>query len=352
MGVVEKIKREAKREEGGAVLTERLDYQFAWGIQRMLALHVTGQSYAFLFESHDDILELDHEATPRKIVFYQVKTRKSGNWTVGRFTERKKVKDGDGLGASVAGKMFDNIRRFSTCIDRAVMVTNMPMPKLSSDVGEHCLTTLDKESWKELGAAMSAEDAAFVAATHLPYYHLNYTPLHFDNAHHTVVGQVADVLFKRTGSERGAKTFFDALSGECRRKAKPQPAVRTLTEFDAAHVLKRSDVESFLAVHGEYTSPSWANVAPFLQPLGFVRVTAIMKAWDRYEIDRRTRWETLRHVAPKIAAAIEPIFDGRQDFILALQEAVVEVQDVVHAWSPSADEATITAMILYEYQRQ
>ncbi|MBB5256010.1 dsDNA nuclease domain-containing protein [Rhizobium leguminosarum] len=352
MGVVEKIKQQAKREEGGAVLTERLDYQYAWGIQRMLALHLTDQSYAFLFESHDDILELDHEATPKKVVFYQVKTRKSGNWTVSRFTERRKEKDGGGPGASVAGKMFDNIRRFSTCIDRAVMVTNMPMPKLSLDVGEHCLTTLDKDSLKELGVAMSAEDAAFVVATHLPYYHLHYSPLHFDNAHHTVVGQVADVLFKRTGSERGAKTFFDALSGECRRKAKPQPAVRTLAEFDAAHVLKRSDVESFLGVHGEHTAPSWANVAPFLQPLGFVRVTAIMKAWDRYEIERRTRWETLRHVAPKLASAIEPIFNGRHDFTVALQEAVVEVRDVVRAWSPTADDAAIAAMILYEYQRQ
>ncbi len=351
MGVVENIQKEAKREEGGAVLIERLDYQYAWGIQRILALHALGQPYAFLFESHDDILELDHEATPSKVVFYQVKTRKSGNWTVSRFTERKKAKDGGGLSASVAGKMFDNIKRFSTCIDRAVMVTNMPMPKLSLDVGEHCMTKLDKDALRELSVAMQAEDPTFVMATHLSFYHLNYSPLHFDNAHHTVVGQVADVLFKRTGSERGAKTFFDALSGECRRKAKPQPAVRTLTEFDAAHVLRRSDVESFLDVHGEHTAPSWTNVAPFLQPLGFVKVTAIMKAWNRYEIDRRTRWETLRHVAPKIASAIEPIFNGRHDFSIALQESVAEVRDVVHAWSPTADDDTITAMILYEYQR-
>lgn len=125
-----------------------------------------------------------------------------------------------------------------------------------------------------------------------------------------------------------------------------------MTGFDAAHVLKRSDVESFLGIHGEHTAPSWANVAPFLQPLGFVRVTAIMKAWDRYEIERRTRWETLRHVAPKISTAIEPIFNGRHDFVVALQEAVVEVRDVVQAWSPIADDAAITAMILYEYQRQ
>jgi len=352
MGVVEQLKESAKREDGGAVLTERLDYQFAWGIQRILDLHLAGQSYAFLFESHDDILELDHEATPSKVIFYQVKTRKSGNWTITRLTERKKSKDSGTLSSSIAGKMFDNIRRFSTCIERAVMVTNMPMPKLSSEVGEYCLTTLDKEAREEFGTAMNAEDAAFVMATHLPYYHLNYSPLHFDNAHHTVVGQIADVLFKRTGSERGAKTFFDALSGECRRKAKPQPAVRTLTEFDAAHVLKRSDVESFLDVHGEQTAPSWANVAPFLQPMGFVKVTSIMKAWERYGVERRIRWETVRHVAPKIAAAIEPIFNGHHDFTIALQEAVAEVRDVVLAWSPTADEATITAMILYEYQRQ
>lgn len=75
MGVVEKLKESSKREEGGAVLNERLDYQFAWGIQRILALHAQEKSYAFLFESHDDILELDHEDTPTKVVFYQVKTR-------------------------------------------------------------------------------------------------------------------------------------------------------------------------------------------------------------------------------------------------------------------------------------
>ncbi|WP_338893836.1 dsDNA nuclease domain-containing protein [Sinorhizobium meliloti] len=352
MGVVEKLKESSKREEGGAVLNERLDYQFAWGIQRILALHAQEKSYAFLFESHDDILELDHEDTPTKVVFYQVKTRKRGNWTVSRFTEREKSKGKGVVGASIAGKMFDNIKRFSTSVERVVMVTNMPMPKLSSEVGEYCLTGLDKDSVKELGAAMNAEDAAFVIAMHLPYYHVNYSPLHFDNAHHTVVGQVADVLFKRTGSERGAKTFFDALSGECRRKAKPQPAARSLAEFDAAHILKRSDVESFLEVHGEQTAPNWANVAPFLVPLGFVKVTAIMKAWERYRIERRTRWETIRHVAPRISASIGPIFAGRQDFIAALQDAVAEVRDIVSAWSPTADEAMITAMILYEYQHR
>jgi hypothetical protein len=313
---------------------------------------VAERPYAFLFESHDDILELDHEVTPRMVIFYQVKTRKSGNWTISRFTERKKRRDSKTLDASVAGKMFDNIKRFSTCIDRAVMVTNMPMPKLSSDVGEYCLTTLDQASLTEFSAAMSAEDAAFVTTKHLPYYHLNYSPLHFDNAHHTVVGQVADVLFKRTGSERGAKTFFDALSGECRRKAKPQPAVRTPAEFDAAHVLKRSDVESFLDVHGEHMAPSWTNVVPFLLPIGFARVTAISKAWAGYEVERRIRWQTLRHVAPKIAAAIEPFFNGRHDFIIALHEAVAEVRDVVLAWSPAADDDTIAAMVLYEYQRR
>ncbi len=349
MGVVKKLKESPKREAGGAILNERLDYQYAWGIQRILALHAQDKSYAFLFESHEDILELDHESTPSRVVFYQVKTRKRGNWTVSRFTEREKSKGKGAVRGSIAGKMFDNIKRFSTCMERVVMVTNMPMPKLSSDVGEYCLTGLDEDSLKELRAAMSAEDAAFVMATHLPYYHLNYSPLHFDNAHHTVVGQVAEVLFKRTGSEHGAKTFFDALSGECRRKAKPQPAVRSLLEFEAAHILKRSDVEYFLEVHGEQTVPNWTDVAPFLVPLGFAKVTSVMKAWNRYAIERRSRWETVRHVAPKIAAAVDPIFQ-RRDFIDAVEEAVSEVREIVLAWSPKADDATITAMILYEYQ--
>ncbi|WP_438748246.1 dsDNA nuclease domain-containing protein [Pararhizobium sp. O133] len=350
MRVVEKLMEEAKRETGGEILNERLDYQFAWGIQRILTLHAQTKSYSFLFESHDDIVELDHEHAPNKIVFYQVKTRKRGNWTVARFTERPKTKEKGVPGGSIAGKMFDNVKRFSTCLSRVVMVTNMPMPKLSADVGERCLTELDKDSRQELSDAMSAEDAAFAAKTHLPFYHLHYSPLHFANAHHTVVGEVAELLFKRTGSERGAKTFFDALSGECRRRAKPQPTARLIEEFDLAHILRRSDVEFFLSVHGEHTVPSWETALHYLTPLGFAEVTAIKKAWDRYTVERRTRWETVRHIVPRIKSSIEPIFTRRQTFIEALESAVAAAGDIVLEWSPTADKAAIRAIILYEYQ--
>lgn len=83
-----------QREDGGRTAYDRLDYQTAWGLTRISDLHQQGKNYAVAFEFHDDIISLDNAENPASAIFYQVKTKSSGNWSFAQITARPTSKGG------------------------------------------------------------------------------------------------------------------------------------------------------------------------------------------------------------------------------------------------------------------
>ena len=88
MSVRESLLTITQREEGGRTAYDRFDYQTAWGVSKLLDLQDSSKNYALAFEFHDDIISLDDADEPAKAVFYQVKTKKVGNWSFAQFASR------------------------------------------------------------------------------------------------------------------------------------------------------------------------------------------------------------------------------------------------------------------------
>ncbi|WP_367945577.1 dsDNA nuclease domain-containing protein [Aquamicrobium sp.] len=51
-------------------------------MSRILQLYKSGADFGIAFEFHDDLLELDSMSSPTKVTFFQVKTQKTGTWTL------------------------------------------------------------------------------------------------------------------------------------------------------------------------------------------------------------------------------------------------------------------------------
>ena len=105
--LLEQLVQVAPREVSGSRSSNRSDYQKSWAFCLLLKLHRTGQDYLVLFDYHDDVVVLDSAANPTAIDFYQVKTKKGGNWTATLLLKREKGANDEPLN-SIAGKMYAN----------------------------------------------------------------------------------------------------------------------------------------------------------------------------------------------------------------------------------------------------
>lgn len=74
-------------ESGGGHNQKGVDFQRAWAIERMFDLEKSGASdFLFLFESIQDVAELDSSMAPSSIRIYQVKKKERKEWSWAELT--------------------------------------------------------------------------------------------------------------------------------------------------------------------------------------------------------------------------------------------------------------------------
>lgn len=135
--LAEALLSRAPRETSGGKSGNRFDYQRTWTICHMLALHASDADYVVVIEHHDDVLVLDSPVEPRRVDFYQIKTKSTGTWTRAALTkpkERKKTTKNDGLTttpslqtrepSSFLGKLADHRTRFGDMVGSLNFVSN------------------------------------------------------------------------------------------------------------------------------------------------------------------------------------------------------------------------------------
>lgn len=120
-GLLENFVKQKVRETSGSRSSNRFAYQHNWSLCELLNLHLNSDDYLMVFEHHDDVVVFDSSHSPEGAIFYQVKSKTSGNWTVASLT---KVKDGK---PSVLNKLYDHHIHFSKGAKRLVFTSNQPL---------------------------------------------------------------------------------------------------------------------------------------------------------------------------------------------------------------------------------
>ncbi len=248
MKLIDEMLTVPERETSGTTALDRFDYQTAWGLAKVMKLHRGDTEYAVAFEFHDDIVELDDADDPALATFYQLKTLKSGAWTLKKIVYRESSGGGKSRKPSFAGKMFDNVKRFGSSVDRLVFVSNQACSELGDDYKDFPFISAPKEKLAEFTIAMKAEDAGFQDA-HVPLFYFSYSDLSLGSYGRTLMADVAEFVRDELGLEDvNSRTFGLMLVDECRKRSKRLADLADFTALKGAKLITRNDMNGWLAV--------------------------------------------------------------------------------------------------------
>ncbi|ANK92726.1 MULTISPECIES: dsDNA nuclease domain-containing protein [Rhizobium] len=351
MSLTEDLTRVPERETGGKTAQERLDYQTAWGLLKLLELHETGRSYAVAFEFHDDIAELDDILAPQVINFYQVKTTKAGAWSLAQIAQLRGKTQGSK--SSYAGRMFDNLIRFGNGVNKVSFVTNRPLTDYPTAVGEVAMSGANAKKLAKFVSALKLECPRFDEDVHLPSYTFLECGLDLQSFEETLLGATTLFLERTIGGGDHARIFHLMLSEECRRKSRRLSDLASLDGLLQSKFLTRADIDSRLASFERRRDnrPAWSSVSGHLG-LPWRDEMALERAWRAYETRRLARVnasmfafeEKLQNAVASTVYSAETLMKG-VDAVLARARPLV-----AEAFGP-VDDDFVKAAILYEYQR-
>ncbi len=351
--VIDDLLNVPERENGGRTAYDRFDFQTAWGVSKVIDLHQAGMNYAVGFEFHDDLVELDDADTPTTAVFYQMKSLDSGHWTLSRILDRPVAgKTKQTLKSSIAGKMFDNVKRFGAVVGKLVMVSNQHLSELGPRYEEVPLTKLEAADVTKFVTAMKLECRGFKEADHLGFFHYEQCRLGLGSYEEAVFGQVSMLLHERNIDARPI-SFALHLVNEGRRRSKQLAKVKSFEELKRSKFMTRQQVEEWLTELDNETSyrPSWESASKHLE-LNHRREAILSREWHGYMAERKRRWSaSTLDMASRVRAAITPVIDDADKLIDGLNAAAALIAADVRRWKPGASDDFVLAVALYEYMR-
>lgn len=286
-------------ETGGGHNQKGVDFQRAWAIERMFDLEKSGASdFLFLFESIQDVAELDSPTAPSSIRIYQVKKKDRNEWSWAELThlvepgkKRRTVKNPPpDIKDSPIGKLYSSALAFKElkCSGRFISNNGCDLPL--SD-GRNAATSLPCDlsnlETAHLEALISGLETLHAAGTLPPnpaLIHVEKVPMHPDQPTKQLIGTV--VMFLNSRSPRhagqaqalveallakvgplGAKTNSCASFDELKKERG-----YTKAEFSAA-LSNLEDLPDWLALLED-----WLNKLESEDGIGFMEKTAIRLA--------------------------------------------------------------------------
>ncbi|MDX8532782.1 dsDNA nuclease domain-containing protein [Mesorhizobium sp. VK25A] len=359
MDIRQALLNEPQREQGGKLAVERFEYQAAWGLSRILQLYKSGADFGIAFEFHDDVLELDSMSSPTKVTFFQVKTQKTGTWTLSSIsassgTKGKKtaVKPGEpppDKKLSFAAKMYDNYKRFPDHTERLVFVTNQMCSDLVAGHGETKFEAAAAAKVESFRKRLKEQDPEF-QDEHSKLFHFCCSTMNLASFSDTIMGAVQKFVIEQTGmTETSTYAFGLMLLEECRQRERMDVDFSSFSAMSESFVTRKlidDRLEDFKRRRKE--AVEWSEIAPSITNI--VRRRDIGAAWRLYVNDRRSRYgpgpQRFRKAVKDVAAKH---IAGARDLLTEVDAALPEVRELADMWDKTATDDYIRAVILYEF---
>lgn len=214
-------------EVGGGHGQKGVDFQRFWAMVRIFELKEKGANdFLILFETVQDIAELDSEILPSTIDIYQVKKKDGGEWSFNSLTglpkpdaRKKKIPVSlDAIGKSPIGKLYKAGLSFKHLDSNVHFVSNagcdLPLAK-SGTASKHlsCFASdLDEAHTSALEESLALLHSDPSTVPDLKKVSLRKTTLHPDDPVRLALGAAVEYLAKNMSAHAGqAKSLVDAL---------------------------------------------------------------------------------------------------------------------------------------------
>lgn len=112
------------RERAGAIAAGRFEFQKDVSLSMLLNYEEANHpDYVFIFDFHEDLVIMDAEASPEDISFYQIKGKKTGNWSLKTLSKTDLDAENNPL-LSTLGKLYDCREKFKDKTKKLSFLSN------------------------------------------------------------------------------------------------------------------------------------------------------------------------------------------------------------------------------------
>lgn len=281
------------REISGSRSSNRYDYQKSWALCQLLSLHSSGCDFLMILDYHEDVVVFNLGTNPASADFYQIKSKRSGNWTINALT----VPFGDSVGSSIFGKLFSNYILFPEFSNSLVFVSNQGLSATLKD-GKKALDCesvsfsqfcdADKEKIRMRVEGATAKLCEIFGLSKLS---VSKTELGIgDHPAHTK-GKLVEFCEDHFPSEEiSVSLAYKTISDEIQRKTNCEGKFESTEELYSKKGISRADFESMLAIFVQNCSVEllWSDAHQILtaENYTFSEILRIRESWTKYIISR------------------------------------------------------------------
>jgi hypothetical protein len=246
-------------ETGGAHAQKGIDFQRFWAMVRIFKLTEAGvPDFLILFESIQDVAELDSETEPNSIDIYQIKKKDSGEWSFNSLTglpkpdgRKKKVPaKPSAITDSPIGKLYRAGLAFKYLQSRIHFVSNagcdLPLAA-GGAISKHLscsVEELDEAHTSALKESLALLQSNPADPPDLKKLKICKTTLHPDDPAYFVLGVAVDYLSKNMVLHAGqAKALVEALYMQISALGRQTEVVNTFAELRRQRGFSKKDMD-------------------------------------------------------------------------------------------------------------
>ena len=292
----DKIVDTKPREKAGSTSGSRFDYQKDWSLCKLIECHETQSDYVIVFDWHEDLLIMNSEHNPEKVSFFQIKGKKSGNWTIAKLITSETGKDGKPL-LSIIGKLYDCKTKYDlettslNFVSNARFSVNLTDNSASLAKETICIIELTSEEKEKLKSKLKEEHGLTTDPIYEEITFLKVLDLSLDDSKTHTQGKISDFLDSLyQGRKFNIPSVYRMLFDEVKRRANYNKEILSYVDLISNKSIGKSQFERIIDATGinKNFDEIWNRAELELQNDGlkFQDRRKLKQAWKKLEIER------------------------------------------------------------------
>ncbi len=362
MQLKDKIIANKPREKSGSTSSSRFDYQKDWGICKLIEFHQTESDYVIIFDWHDDLIIMDSEHDPKEISFYQIKGRKSGNWSLNDLTKSNNDKSGNPL-LSIIGKLYDCKLKheFETkslnFVSNSRFKFNLKDKSSSLSKDEICIIELTTEDIDKITSKIKSEHRLDANPIYEEITFLKVLDLSLDDSKTHTQGKISsffDALYP--GKKLNSPTIYRMLFDEVKRRSNYNNEILSYSDLLSKKAISKSEFEKIIDATGikKNYDDIWNRAESILlsDGLSYLYSQQLKKSWLKLEVEKMNAGneylnKTIGFISDQCAYKIKDMSMNNFNLLQCIEE-VFSIYISENKMQNSYDEYFIKAIILSE----
>jgi len=356
-----KIAHSQPRETSGSNSSSRFDYQKDWTLGKLLDQHASGEDYIAVFDWHEDLIIMDSEVSPQKVNFYQIKGKKSGNWSLTSLLKSSSDTEDNPL-LSIIGKLYDCKAKYELETSSLNFVSNarfnfskLADGKSSLSEDDICVLHLSNNDKKKILEKVKTEHSLNTDPIYEDLMFFRVVDLSLNDSQTHTMGKISTFLESMYPNQKfNLPSVYRMLFDEVRRRSNYNKTIYGYDELVSNKAIGRKTFDAIIAAAGigrDYQE-IWKSIAPDLADLGFIEKRNIEQGWKLLEIEKMAPGNTfLDVITKKVKDAINESEEKGDFKDQPLLNCLNHVErQIVHGLSGSTNYAPnfLKALILFE----